>query len=94
MGETGEVHAYFNIRTPGSLQPIWSEKLSWAPGVADANLNLLRFADVDNDDTADYVVIYDGGAIRAWLNRGGNTPPPPGPVTEPADPPQGPSPSP
>ncbi|WP_405824684.1 FG-GAP-like repeat-containing protein [Streptomyces sp. NBC_01390] len=147
VGDTGEVHAYFNIRTPGSLQPLWSEKLSWAPGVAGANLNLLRFADVDNDGKADYlmvgadgsvhaylnkggkdaggfeghrnfanasnyprkyvqfkdisgdgradyVVIYDGGAIRAWLNRGGNTPPPPGPVTEPEDPPQGPNASP
>ncbi|MDN0200771.1 GDSL-type esterase/lipase family protein [Streptomyces sp. S.PNR 29] len=31
------------------------------------------FRDIGSDGRADYVVIYDGGAIRCWLNRGGNT---------------------
>lgn len=31
-----------------------------------------RFRDISGDGKADYVVIYDGGSIRAWLNRGGN----------------------
>jgi hypothetical protein len=29
----------------------------------------------NGDGKADYLVVYDGGAVRAWLNRGGNTGP-------------------
>ncbi|MFC7310413.1 hypothetical protein ACFQVC_40155 [Streptomyces monticola] len=31
------------------------------------------FRDISGDGKADYVVVYDGGSVRAWLNRGGNT---------------------
>ncbi|MGP4001594.1 hypothetical protein [Streptomyces sp. 8N706] len=33
----------------------------------------VRFADISGDGKADYLVMYDGGSVRAWLNRGGNT---------------------
>lgn len=33
----------------------------------------IRFADLDGDDRADYLVLDDGGGVRAWLNKGGNS---------------------
>ncbi|MFE0589319.1 FG-GAP-like repeat-containing protein [Micromonospora echinospora] len=32
----------------------------------------IQFADISGDGRADYLVVYQGGAVRAWLNRGGN----------------------
>jgi hypothetical protein len=31
-----------------------------------------QFADISGDGKADNLVIYDGGSVLAWLNRGGN----------------------
>ncbi|GAA2722454.1 MULTISPECIES: FG-GAP-like repeat-containing protein [Streptomyces] len=33
----------------------------------------VRFADIDGDGKADYLAVDDNGAVRAWLNRGGDT---------------------
>ena len=33
----------------------------------------VQFNEISGDGRADYLVIYDGGAVRAWLNRGGNS---------------------
>ncbi|MET8885400.1 GDSL-type esterase/lipase family protein [Streptomyces rubiginosohelvolus] len=71
LGETGEVHAYLNQRQSGALQPDWEEKLSWAPGVQGAKAEGLRFADVDNDNRADYLMVGGDGSVHAYLNRGG-----------------------
>lgn len=71
VGEAGEVHAYLNVRRTGSLQPDWEEKLSWAPGVQGAKGADLRFADVDGDNRADYLMVGGDGSVHAYLNRGG-----------------------
>lgn len=71
VSDTGKVHAYFNEPTSGSSQPTWREKLSWAPGVSGAGLANLRFADVDNDQKADYLMVGTDGTVHAYLNKGG-----------------------
>ncbi|QNP68820.1 VCBS repeat-containing protein [Streptomyces roseirectus] len=71
VGDGGEVHAYLNTPTPGSSQPRWEEKLSWAPGVSGAVPDGLRFADVDNDGKADYLMVGADGSVHAYLNKGG-----------------------
>ncbi|WP_416966799.1 FG-GAP-like repeat-containing protein [Streptomyces sp. 4F14] len=71
VGDTGEVHAYFNTPASGSSTPTWKEKLSWAPGVNGATLANLQFADVDNDNKADYLMVGADGSVHAYLNKGG-----------------------
>lgn len=71
VSDTGRVHAYFNMPEPGGSRPTWVEKLSWAPGVSGATLDNLQFADVDNDDRADYLMVGTDGSVHAYLNRGG-----------------------
>ncbi|WP_165984337.1 GDSL-type esterase/lipase family protein [Streptomyces sp. YIM 98790] len=77
VGSDGSVHAYLNRRgsSPGDPSgghgPGFVEKLNFVnatgyPGDKSA------FRDISGDGRADYVVIYQGGSIRCWLNRGGN----------------------
>jgi lysophospholipase L1-like esterase len=42
-----------------------------ATGVG-SDLTHLRFADVNGDGRDDYLVVADNGAVRAWLNNGGD----------------------
>ncbi|MFI9838942.1 hypothetical protein ACIHFD_18050 [Nonomuraea sp. NPDC051941] len=46
-------------------------RYDWAHA-SDYPRKYIRFADISGDGKADYLVVYDGGAVRAWLNRGGN----------------------
>lgn len=75
LGATGEVHAYVNYPTsldPGATRTTaWQVRLSWAPGVNGASRFNLRFADVDNDKRADYIMVGEQGNVHAFLNRGG-----------------------
>ncbi|MFM9609644.1 GDSL-type esterase/lipase family protein [Streptomyces niveiscabiei] len=72
LGSGGEVHAYFNRAVAGDRDSVgWKEKLSWAPGVNGANLDNLRFADVNNDNRADYLMVGTDGSMHAFLNNGG-----------------------
>lgn len=41
-----------------------------APGPDGVDGRKVRFADLNGDGLADYIVLYDGGAARAWLNTG------------------------
>lgn len=70
VGADGNVHAYINDGGAGAGG--FTEQLNFVnktgyPG--DKSV----FRDISGDGKADYLVIYDGGSVRAWLNRGGNT---------------------
>lgn len=42
-----------------------------ASGVPHANSLTIRFPDINGDGRGDYVIVGKGGALRAWLNMGG-----------------------
>lgn len=73
VGYDGHVDAYINN---------WDQSNPTAPGRFTKKENFVNatdypyakstFRDISGDGKADYVVIYDGGAIRCWLNLGGN----------------------
>lgn len=70
VGANGQVHAYINNGGAGAGG--FTERLSFVnptgyPGEKST------FRDISGDGKADYIVVYDGGAIRCWLNQGGNT---------------------
>ncbi|MGI5198269.1 FG-GAP-like repeat-containing protein [Streptomyces sp. CA-288835] len=70
VADNGAVRAWLN--TPGNGgKPSWRSWGEIAPGVG-APGSQLRFADIDGDDRADYLVVADNGAVRAWLNTPGN----------------------
>ncbi|GAA2196016.1 hypothetical protein GCM10009848_66140 [Micromonospora lupini] len=72
VGTAGQVHAYTNTGLASdNPKPVWIEKLNWAPGATGASRNNLRFADVDNDNKADYLTVGSNGNVHAYLNRGG-----------------------
>ncbi|MGW8377226.1 FG-GAP-like repeat-containing protein [Streptomyces sp. ODS28] len=69
VGRRGAVHAYLN--RGGRGHGGFTEHRNFVretgyPGSKSA------FRDISGDGRADYTVIYDGGTVRAWLNRGGN----------------------
>ncbi|WP_113699883.1 NPP1 family protein [Nonomuraea lactucae] len=69
IGNSGAVHAYINDGGGGGggFTPyLYFVNETGYPG------NKSTFRDISGDGKADYVVIYDGGSVRAWLNRGGN----------------------
>ncbi|MFI1950891.1 GDSL-type esterase/lipase family protein [Streptomyces xinghaiensis] len=49
----------------------WEERGRIAQGTG-ASLLDIDFADVDGDGRDDYLLLDTGGAVRAWLNRGGD----------------------
>ncbi|MCZ7438872.1 FG-GAP-like repeat-containing protein [Micromonospora sp. WMMC241] len=67
VGNQGEVRAWLNAgASPGGG---WGWK--WAGRVASgvgATRDQVRFADLDGDHRADYLVVGDQGQVRAWLN--------------------------
>ncbi|MFM9442276.1 FG-GAP-like repeat-containing protein [Streptomyces acidiscabies] len=74
VGGDGSVHAYINngLEGTGPGGRRFTEHLDFVratgyPGDKSA------FRDISGGGKADYVVVYDGGSVRAWLNRGGNT---------------------
>ncbi|WP_069173496.1 GDSL-type esterase/lipase family protein [Streptomyces griseus] len=70
VGGRGNVHAYINEGGRGNggfTEHRDFVKETGYPG------DKSTFRDVSGDGKADYVVVYDGGSVRAWLNRGGNT---------------------
>ncbi|MFF8035966.1 GDSL-type esterase/lipase family protein [Streptomyces sp. NPDC016626] len=69
----GSVDAWFNNFTLSdpTASPRFTKHANFVhatPYPADKS----TFRDISGDGKADYVVIYDGGAVRAWLNTGGN----------------------
>ncbi|MFB9682403.1 FG-GAP-like repeat-containing protein [Streptosporangium vulgare] len=75
LGATGEVHAYVNYPTSldagATRTTAWQVRLSWAPGVNGASRFNLRFADVNDDRRADYLMVGEYGNVHAYLNKGG-----------------------
>lgn len=69
VGADGAVHAFLNRGGGGNgsfqARHNWARKSGYPRPY-------VQFADISGDGRADYLVVYDGGAVRAWLNRGGN----------------------
>ncbi|MDQ1013606.1 lysophospholipase L1-like esterase [Streptomyces afghaniensis] len=69
VGSTGAVHAYVNDGGRGGggfTEHRYFVNETDYPGEKST------FRDISGDGKADYIVVYDGGAVRCWLNRGGN----------------------
>ncbi|MFG1954029.1 FG-GAP-like repeat-containing protein [Micromonospora sp. NPDC048830] len=65
----GAVHAFLNRGGGGNGS--FEARYNWAYA-SNYPRKYVQFADISGDGKADYLVVYDGGAVRAWLNRGGN----------------------
>ncbi|MEV5313674.1 GDSL-type esterase/lipase family protein [Streptomyces sp. NPDC052610] len=69
VGSDGTVHAYLNDGGGGGggfTEHLYFVYATGYPGQKSV------FRDISGDGKADYLVVYDGGSLRAWLNRGGN----------------------
>jgi hypothetical protein len=67
----GAVKAYLNngnLPNPVEGQRIWQEGITISPGVGEPGRKV-RFADLNGDGYADFLVLYDGGAAKAWINN-------------------------
>ncbi|MEU7134733.1 FG-GAP-like repeat-containing protein [Streptomyces sp. NPDC046261] len=69
LDDNGAVQAWIN--NGGDGRGGWKSWGRVAGGVG-APASQVRFADVDGDGRADYVTVDDNGAVRAWINRGGD----------------------
>ncbi|MEV6983972.1 FG-GAP-like repeat-containing protein [Sphaerisporangium sp. NPDC051017] len=69
VGADGSVHAFLNRGGGGNGS--FEARYNWAQA-SNYPRPYVQFADISGDGKADYLVVYDGGAVRAWLNRGGN----------------------
>ncbi|KAH6959267.1 hypothetical protein DER45DRAFT_594703 [Fusarium avenaceum] len=70
----GAVKAYLNtqnILTSGSRN--WENAITISPGVGEPG-SKVRFADLNGDGYDDFLILYDGGAVKCWLNNK-NVPP-------------------
>ncbi|KFX94360.1 hypothetical protein O988_06345 [Pseudogymnoascus sp. VKM F-3808] len=68
----GAVKAWLNNGNIGRQdgQRLWTGPYEIAPGVAEnSDGSKVRFADLNGDGFADYLVLWDGGAVDAWLNQ-------------------------
>ncbi|CAM5370513.1 FG-GAP-like repeat-containing protein [Streptomyces abikoensis] len=64
--DNGAVHAYIN--DGGDGKGGWTDRGIIATGTG-APGHKVRFADINNDGKADYLVVEDNGAVHAWLNK-------------------------
>ncbi|MFF0294257.1 FG-GAP-like repeat-containing protein [Kitasatospora sp. NPDC004614] len=67
--DSGAIRAFLN--KGGDGRGGWQDLGTVATGVT-SDKSLVRFADFDGDGHADYLVIQPGGAVRAFLNKGGD----------------------
>ncbi|WP_395575114.1 FG-GAP-like repeat-containing protein [Streptomyces sp. BK79] len=72
LDEEGAVRAWLNNGGDSDGTAGWIERGQIASGVG-ANPAEVQFADVNGDGRDDYLVVTDGGAVRAWLNNGGDS---------------------
>ncbi|CCT63634.1 related to acetylxylan esterase [Fusarium fujikuroi IMI 58289] len=66
----GAVKAYLNngnLPDPGDRR-IWQDGITISPGVG-APGSKVRFADLDGDGYADFLILYEGGAVKYWQNN-------------------------
>ncbi|MGW2598009.1 FG-GAP-like repeat-containing protein [Streptomyces klenkii] len=64
--DNGSVHAWLN-KSDGAKDD-WSDRGIIATGTG-APGNKVRFADINGDRKADYLVVEDNGSVHAWLNK-------------------------
>ncbi|MBW4718251.1 GDSL-type esterase/lipase family protein [Saccharothrix obliqua] len=70
---TGVVHAWLNIGGDTGSTPGWVSRGQVASGVDGSALSMITFADVNGDGRDDYLLVKpDDGAVRAFLNNGGD----------------------
>jgi len=69
-GATGAIHAWVNNGGDTPSGPGWIDRGQIASGAGPGNQ--IRFADMNGDGRADYLVVADNGAIHAWINNGGD----------------------
>ncbi|MFY1619741.1 GDSL-type esterase/lipase family protein [Micromonospora sp. WMMD736] len=69
VGTDGSVHAFLN--RGGKDAGGFEQHLNWS-NASHYPREYIQFNDVTGDGKADYLVVYRQGAVRAWLNRGGN----------------------
>ncbi len=67
--DNGSVQAWIN--NGGTGHGSWIERGTFASGVGESGRKV-RFADIDGDGKADYLVLQDDGTVQAWINNGGN----------------------
>ncbi|WP_449476119.1 FG-GAP-like repeat-containing protein [Streptomyces abikoensis] len=67
--DNGSVRAWIN--NGGTGHGSWTERGTFASGVGEPGRKV-RFADIDGDGKADYLVLQDDGTVQAWINNGGN----------------------
>ncbi|KAM0334429.1 hypothetical protein ACHAQA_001455 [Verticillium albo-atrum] len=72
QADNGAVNVWWNRGPQASANNgwLWETGGQAASGVPHSNLETLRFADINGDGRADYVIIGQGGALQAWLNIG------------------------
>ncbi|CAI6079183.1 unnamed protein product [Clonostachys chloroleuca] len=66
----GAVKAYLNNGNlpKTSDERIWKQAVEISPGVGEPG-SKVHFADLNKDGFDDYLIIYDGGAVKAYLNN-------------------------
>ncbi|WP_344121757.1 FG-GAP-like repeat-containing protein [Streptomyces blastmyceticus] len=67
--DNGAVDAWIN--NGGNGHGGWTAFGTFASGVG-APGDKVRFADINGDGKADYLVVQDDGVVKAWINNGGN----------------------
>ncbi|MGW7312564.1 GDSL-type esterase/lipase family protein [Streptomyces sp. NPDC054865] len=71
LSPNGAVRALINnTRTDGTLK--WDDYGTIASGSALWTAEDVRFADVGGDARADYLIVEDNGAVRSFINQGGD----------------------
>lgn len=73
VGGDGTVHAYINngLDGAGPERRRFTERLNFVHATGYPG-DKATFRDISGDGKADYVLVYDGGSVRAWHNLGGN----------------------
>ncbi|GAA2722457.1 MULTISPECIES: FG-GAP-like repeat-containing protein [Streptomyces] len=69
LEKDGSVRAWLN--NGGDSGNGWKKYGQFAGGTG-APGSKVRFADINGDGKADYLVVDDNGAVRAWINNGGD----------------------
>ncbi|MBM7814572.1 GDSL-type esterase/lipase family protein [Saccharothrix algeriensis] len=70
---SGSVDAWLNTGGDSGSTPGWAPRGRVASGVPEAILNRIEFADLNGDGRDDYLLVNpDDGAVRAYLNNGGD----------------------
>ncbi|MER5934986.1 GDSL-type esterase/lipase family protein [Streptomyces sp. NPDC002054] len=71
LSPNGAVRAFVNTtRADGTLK--WDDYGTIASGSAQWTAEDVRFADVGGDARADYLIVEDNGAVRSFINQGGD----------------------